>query len=134
MVHVNDGATPLDFADGRQRLTPLDRSAELMPWRRARELTRCALYWLPVSGYPVAGAQRAWLLAFLKRAVALLKKDFTLRPEQFLQYKTVHPDLVQPLLHNMMELIPILGLGRKPGAPLPQFPSEQDIQKTTKKM
>src|SRR5262245_53655130 len=39
---------------------------------------------------------------------------------------------MQPLLNNMMELLPVTGLGRKPGAPLPQSPSQSDIQHATK--
>ncbi len=116
-----------------RRLTAIDRSAELLPWRRARELTRCFLYWLPVSAFPVPALQRGWLMEFLTRW-SLLMKELGLRPETFLQYKTVYPDLMKPLLNNMMELIPILGLGRKPGAALPEFPSEDEVQQSTKSM
>ena len=134
MVDASPDSSAQGAEEVRQRLTPLDRSAELLPWRRARELTRCSLYWMPVASYPVRGAQRAWLLTFLTRLTARLKSEDGLRPEQFLQYKTVYPELMQPLLNNMMELVPVLGLGRKPGASLPQFPNEQDIQRTTRKM
>lgn len=119
--------------NARQRMTPIDRSAELLPWRRAHELTRCFLYWLPVSTFPIGTRQRAWLMEFLGRWIALMKKR-GLRAELFLQYKTVHPDLVKPLLNNMMELLPIMGLGRKPGSMLPEFPSKDDVSKSTKEM
>jgi hypothetical protein len=115
------------------RLTPIIRSEELRPWRRAHELTRCFLYWIPVSSFPIPGTQRSWLMEFLTRWT-LLMKDLGLRPEVFLQYKTVYPDLMKPLLNNMMDLIPIMGLGRKPGAPLPELPSEEEAKKDTKKM
>ena len=133
MVHIDDG-TGVGMGAERERLTPIDRSAELLPWRRARELTRCALYWMPVASFPLASAQRGWLLEFLKRFTVLTAADGALRHEQFLQYKTIYPNLMRPLLDTMTDLMPVLGLGRRPGAPLPQFPSEQDIQKTTKKM
>lgn len=118
----------------RQRLTPADRSAELHPWRRAEELTRCFLYWLPVSGFPIQEEQRDWLMQFLDRWTNLMKAQFGLRPEVFLQYKTIHPDLMNPFLNNMMELFPMLGLGRKPGGRLPAFPPPNEIQRMTKTM
>jgi hypothetical protein len=134
MASDRDEPAPFRAANQRQRLTPIDRSSELLPWRRARELTRCCLYWMPVSGFPVPSAQRSWLLEFLKRWLKLTTERLELRHEQFLQYKTVYPDLMKPLLNNMMDLVPILGLGRKPGAPLPPFPSQNDIEGTTKEM
>jgi hypothetical protein len=118
----------------RQRLTPADRSKELLPWRVAPDLSRCKLYWLPVRSFPVPGAQRDWLLGFLDRWAAALKTKHGLRAELFLQYKTVHPELSKPLLNHMLDLIPILGLGRKPGAGLPQFPSNEEIRTMTKSM
>ena len=118
----------------RERLTPADRSAELLPWRLAQELTRCSLYWLPVSGFPIQEGQRNWLLQFLDRWTELMKGQFGLRAEVFLQYKTIHPDLMTPFMDNMLELIPIMGLGRKPGAQLPAFPPPSEIQRQTKSM
>jgi hypothetical protein len=115
------------------RLTPIIRSEDLRPWRRAHQLTRCFLYWIPVSSFPIPGSQRSWLMEFLTRWTQLMK-DLGLRPEVFLQYKTVYPDLMKPLLNNMMELIPVMGLGRKPGAALPAFPSEKEVQQQTKDM
>jgi hypothetical protein len=128
MVNVNDGVF------SRQRLTPLDRTKDLLPWRRAHELTRCSLYWMPVSGFPMASGQRAWILEFLARVAKGIEADLGLRHEQFLQYKTVYPDLMNQLLNEMMELLPIMGLGRKPGAPLPQFPSAQEVERSAKRI
>src|SRR5438552_3343653 len=103
----------------RSRLTPTNRSKDLYPWQRAEELTRCFLYWLPVSGFPMQAAQRDWLMQLLDRWTDLMKLQFGLRAEVFLQYKTIHPNLMNPLLNNMLELIPIMGLGRKPGGGFP---------------
>lgn len=125
------GVSPNEQA--RQRITPIDRTADLLPWRRAHELTRCFLYWLPVSTFPISTRQRTWLMEFLSRWIGLMKER-GLRPELFLQYKTVYPDLMKPLLNNMMELIPVMGLGRKPGAPLPVFPSKDEVAKKTQEM
>jgi hypothetical protein len=113
---------------------PEDRRIELLPWRRADGLERCFLYWLPVDSFPMPQGQREWLMLFLDRWIALLKEQFGLRPELFLQYKSVHPHLLKPLLNTMMDFIPVMGLGRKPGAPLPEMPSVSEIQATTKKM
>jgi len=115
------------------RLTSIDHPQELLPWRRAHNLTQCLLYWAPVTAFPIPAAQHSWLMEFLTRWTGLMKES-GLRPEVFLQYKTVYPDLMKPLLNNMMELFPILGLGRKPGAALPEFPSKSDVEEMTKTM
>lgn len=113
---------------------PVDYHSELLPWRRADGLERCFLYWLPVDTLPMPAGQREWLMQFLDRWVSLMKDRFGLRPELFLQYKSVHPHLMKPLLNTMMDFVPIMGLGRRPGAPLPEMPSVNEIQATTKKM
>jgi len=117
-----------------QRLTPIDRSRELLPWRKASQLTRCHLYWLPVGAFPIPAHQRSWLMEFLDRWTALAKEKFGLRAEVFLQFKTVYPDLMQPLLDNMMELIPVMGLGIKPGTSLPVMPAQKEVEGSLKKM
>jgi hypothetical protein len=116
------------------RLTPVDRSRELLPWRRASQLTRCCLYWLPVSAFPMPGSQRLWLMEFLDRWGALMGEQFSLRAEVFLQFKTVYPDLMPDLLDNMMELIPVMGLGIKPGTVLPVLPSKNEVEGMMKDM
>jgi hypothetical protein len=117
-----------------QRLTPIDRSRDLLPWRRANQLTRCCLYWLPIGAFPIPANQRSWLMEFLDRWSALMKDPFGLRPEVFLQFKTIYPDLMQTLLDNMMELIPVTGLGIKPGSSLPVLPSQNEVEGTMKQM
>lgn len=112
----------------------MDYRRELLPWRRADGLGRCFLYWLPVDSFPMPTRQREWLMVFLDRWVLLMKDQFGLRPELFLQYKTVHPHLMKPLLNTMMDFVPVMGLGRKPGTSLPEMPSVDEIQATTKKM
>lgn len=125
------GTTGSDQA--ARRLTPIDRSTQVLPWRRARELNRCFLYWLPVSAFPIPTSQRGWLMEFFARWTAVMKES-GLRPETFLQYKTVYPNLMDPLINTMMEFIPIMGLGRKPGTALPKFPSKSEVERMTKKM
>jgi len=99
------------------RLTPVDRGRELFPWQRARELTRCSLYWMPVSGFPMPLAQRAWLLTFLERLAATASEKFGLQRAIFLQYKTV-AGMTDVFLRTNQEFQPILGLSRRPGAPI----------------
>ena len=105
----------------RGRLTPVDRSPELAPWRRAQELSRCSLYWMPVGGFPVPLAQRGWLLQFLERLASTMSEQFGLRREVFLQFKTV-PELMDTFLRNAQGFQPMLGLSRRPGAAIPRVP------------
>ncbi len=115
----------------RGRLTPVDRNPELAPWRRAQELTRCSLYWMPVSGFPVPLAQRAWLLQFLERLASTMSEQFELRREVFLQFKTV-PELMDTFLRNAQGFQPILGLSRRPGAAIPRVPDTATLTRMVK--
>jgi len=110
------------------RLTPVDRDAELAPWRGARELTRCSLYWMPVSGFPIGLVQRTWLLRFLERLASVLSDRFELRREIFLQFKTV-PEIMDPFLRNAQEFQPILGLSRRPGAAITRVPDPATLKR-----
>jgi len=109
-----------------ERLTPLDRSSELLPWRRADELTRCFLYWLPVSSFPATVAERVWLLQFFDRLSGLLTGGMGLREEIFFQFKELY-ELRNPFVAHQQEFMPICGLSRRPGAPLPTPPSFEEI-------
>jgi hypothetical protein len=124
-------ADGLAAAVRKARLTPVDRSHELAPWRRANELTRCWLYWMPVSGFPIPLAQRAWLLQFLERLASTASDQFGLRREIFLQHKTVAP-LMDAFLRTTREFQPLMGLSRRPGAPLPKFPSNEEMKEMVK--
>ena len=108
------------------RLTPLDRSPELRPFRRAERLESCFLLWLPVRAFPVPANQRAWLLELFHALGDLLSKDFGLRSEVFLQYKTV--SLVQKaFLQRVRDFQPMLGLSRRPGAPMPEMLTKERL-------
>ncbi len=87
--------------ENQSRLTPLDRSRDLLPLKRADQLTRCALYWIPVSAFPVPSGQRAWLDVFLDRVSDLMQKAHQLRAELFLQYKIVYPALLETFLDTL---------------------------------
>jgi hypothetical protein len=109
------------------RLTPLKRSEELLPFRKAHSLTRCALFWIPVQYFPIPSAQRTWLLTFFDRFVARIAGQHQLRVEQFLQYKTV-PDVLAAFMKTSKEFSPLMGLTRRPGAPLQRLPSKEELK------
>jgi hypothetical protein len=110
------------------RLTPADRKPDLLPWVRAKRQTRCLLYWMPAHSFPLPIEQKKWLETFLTRLAGLLKKQFSLRPEVFLQMKSVNSDLRRTLLNNATALMPTLGLSRRPHSRMPPEPSESDLK------
>jgi len=126
---------PVTFAplQARNRLTPTDRGKELLPLRRARGLDCCKLYWFPVSSSPAPSLQRAWLLQFLDRWSARMTTQAGLREELFLQFKAVD-SLKNAFLNRQQDFFPVLGLGRRPGAGLPQPPSTEEIRSMSKQV
>jgi hypothetical protein len=120
----------------RRRLTPRNRDAEFRPWRGAHELTKCFLYWIPVSAFPVPSEQRVWLSLFVDRWAELLSEEFGLRSEVFLQMKSLQRELKKPFLDTSLEFIPMMGLSRRPHEPLPRPVGMEEVealQKGTKK-
>lgn len=113
------------------RLTPVDRTRELRPLQRARELKHCLLYWLPVPNFPVPRQEREWLLRFLERLAGTLEKDHQLTQEVFLDAKVILPDLHDAVNRTAMEFMPIMGLTYAPGDRLPKIPTEQDMEPIT---
>ncbi len=107
------------------RLTPI--ADELLPLQRARDLTRCLLYWIPVDGFPVPAHQRAWLMSFLDRLVELIGSQLGLRAEVFLQ-KTVVQEHTELFVNTAMDYAPKMGLSHKPGAAFPSSPTKQEIE------
>ncbi len=112
----------------RTRLTSLDRETLLMPFKRAEQLTRCALFWIPVNSFPVPTTQRAWLNMFLDRLSQSMTKVHELRAEIFLQCKSVYPALLETFIDKSLDLIPLMGLSQRPGQDLPPIPTIKDLQ------
>jgi hypothetical protein len=110
------------------RLTPLDRGASLLPLKRAEQLTRCALFWIPVSSFPIPSDQRVWLNIFLDRLSQSMTEVHELRAEIFLQCKTVYPTLLDTFIDKSHDLIPLMGLSQRPGQDLPPIPTIKDLQ------
>ncbi len=119
-------------SSGRSRLEPSSDEPAFAPWARAGALTDCELYWLPVSTFPIGHLQRRWLLRFLQLLAASVAAKREMLPEVFLEMKVIQPDYRQEFLKSSREFLPILGLGRHPGKPLPATPDAQyaeDLQK-----
>jgi hypothetical protein len=118
---------------GRKRLTLVDRSEELLPWRRAHDLESYSLYWIPVDAFPIPLAQRAWLLQFFERWSQLMTTQKNLREELFFQFKGV--DAVKDtFLSHQRDFFPVLGLCRRPGGKLPDPPTAKEIQSMSKQV
>jgi hypothetical protein len=111
--------SPESTSSAAPRLQPLDRSAEIKPWRRAEQLTRCFLYWLPMTGPPIRAEQKQWILVFMDRLEEFLAKEHGLRSEVFLQVKVIYPNLTDLFTKMSFELCPMMGLSRVPGGRLP---------------
>jgi hypothetical protein len=105
------------------------REKDLLPWRRAEQLKPCFLYWAPVNQFPVPVHQKKWLLEFFNRLTQQLQASRGLRPELFLQFKSLlDPQLKKKFLNHAADLCPITGLSRRPGAPLQQPPDPEDVK------
>lgn len=116
------------YADRAQRLEPIEE-ASLYPWYRAPDLERFFLYWIPVVSFPVPPDQVAWQMEFLDRLVGRLRSKSGLRAEVFLQFKAATEEkTAEALQKRFAEFHPLLGLSRRPGAPLPKFPSAAEMK------
>lgn len=113
---------------GRKRLS---EQADCKPWVRADEsqMPDCALYWLPVSGFPVRETEKAWISEFLKRLSAVLDQDHGLRGEIFFGYKQITEDLGDTFRAYAPKCMKLMGLGRFADTPVPSFPSQEEVQK-----
>jgi hypothetical protein len=125
---VSEGTLDIKEA-ARQRLERAkDASEKLRPFRKSDQLTRCALYWLPVTTFPARVEERKWLLQFLDRLARKLADDRGLHCELFLQQKIIQGELMRTFLRFAADLSPVAGLSRRPGERLPPPPSMQDVK------
>lgn len=115
------------------RLTPIDRSRELLPLQKAEKLTRASLYWLPIEKFPLSKGRKTWQLEFFNRFEATLAGEFGVRPELFIDYKTMlyHEELKEEFLRTALEFRPHQGLSRRPGEKVtfPDVPTEEELLK-----
>jgi hypothetical protein len=105
-----------------QRLTPLDRSTELLPWKPAHQFKNCFLYWAPVGQFPIPVAECRWHLDFLTLLVDRLRQSRKLIADTFVDARvaTENEALHKILLNTAMEFRPLLGFARPPGAKIPE--------------
>ena len=96
---------------------------DLLPFLRAWKLSTCQLYWIPVSTTPVPFRQRQWLLEFITRFDGIAKK-YEVIPQTFLQMKVIQPNLRDDFIKSGRQLVPIIGLSRRPGQPMPPVPDK----------
>jgi hypothetical protein len=104
----------------------------LLPWRKARTLQSCHLFWIPTLAFPAPQAQRLWLLRFLELFTQRIALKRGLVSEQFLQMKVVQPDLIKLFLNSAAEFNPVFGLSRKPGEPMPPLPDMKYVEQLQK--
>ncbi len=111
------------------RLSDIHRDPELLPLRRAKAVKFCRLYWIPVARFPMSDGQKKWLLAFLEGLTEIFADQVGLRCETFLEVKpTLNGPLTETLAQYREELFPILGLSRRPKAPMPKsMPTQEEI-------
>ncbi|GGG97470.1 hypothetical protein [Silvibacterium dinghuense] len=104
---------------------------EYRPWIRADSslLADTALFWLPVSSFPVREQEKAWITEFLNRLSLNLQNDFGLRGEIFFQYKAIAPGLTETFRSYGLKCMKLMGLGRFAEEELPSFPSPEEIKK-----
>lgn len=103
-----------------------DRSKELFPWLRAAQLTRCQLFWIPLSAEPMRSAERVWLLRFLEEFTAKCSQEFGTQAETFLQLRSVlKHELTNHFSKHALELCPMPGLCRRPHEKLPVSPDRE---------
>jgi len=108
------------------RLQPIPERT-LGPFSKANGLSGFELYWIPVAAFPPGAGQRAWLLDFFPRLHKKLIADYGVRGEFFLQQKSIVA--VEKRFSKLAtELLPKLGLMRKPGAPLPPRPTMDQLK------
>ncbi len=123
---MTDRTHEIDPGSPTSRLAPLENQTR--PWRRAKQMTQCSLYWAPVHSFPVSLEQRQWFLKFFDQLIALLGQE-GLGPEIFLQLKTIQPALNDAFHGSALDFLPIAGLGRRPAGALPAKLTEDDVKK-----
>jgi hypothetical protein len=108
------------------RIQPIEKR-QLEPFLRAPQSTGCELYWISVSAWPAPVTQRTWLIDFFQRLNKFLAQEHSLRGEFFLQQQTV-PQVEKQFRKLAVDLLPKLGLARKPNAPMPPPPSMDQLK------
>lgn len=80
------------------------------PFLRAKSIEDIAVYWMPVRCFPIPEQQLLWINEFQGLLDAELAAD-ALRPELFLQFKSLFPDLLDSFLKSAQDNQPFTGVG-----------------------
>lgn len=110
----------------KRGLSRLSRDSELYPWYGAQALTRCSLYWLPVSSFPMVEGERTWLMRFLDLFLDAVSRQYELRSEVFLHSKSVEALRVS-FARSAREFYPILGWSHRPGSKTKPLPTKEEV-------
>jgi hypothetical protein len=85
------------------------------------------LFWIGIPAFPAPSTHRAWLMDFIARFNKAVEKEFAVRGELFLQFKTVI-EVERRFRKLAMEIFPWPGLSRKPGDRPPNPPSQKQME------
>ncbi len=119
----------MDTTPQRTRLEPMvEEESRWAPWIKAPMVEDCHVFWLPVSGFPIRSAERAWFLAFLGRFSALLQEKDGLREEVFLQFAVASGIYAERFQQYAMKVQVLPGLSRRPEEPLQGKPDLQQAK------
>lgn len=112
---------------GRKRL---EEPADYTPWRpAAQNLDDCFLFWMPVSGFPVQSAEKAWIGELLTRLSSKLDQDHGLRAEVFFQYKQISQEMGDTYRAYAQKCMMLMGLGRFADHDPPSLPTQEKMKK-----
>jgi len=102
---------------------------QIRPFVRAREEAGCELYWIGVPAFPIPAEHAAWLCDFLTRLTVAVEKQYELRGEFFLQFKSIAP-IEKRFRRLALEINPWPGFSHKPGATVvfPDPPPKEELQ------
>ena len=120
-----------ELPDKRKRLLEYEEPS-LLPFVRAESTTDCSVYWCGVGEFPVNSYERTWFLEFLRRLSRHLQQTRKLRESNFLQNKSLLPDLMELFVKRSPEYVPIAGMTLIPGTAPVKLPAAEDIQKQVK--
>jgi len=95
------------------------------PWVKAESLTRCWLYWLPVTQFPSRQQERAWIRAFLYMLFQNLAGE-KLIPQSFIEMTHIHRFCQDEFIQCSLDLQPVFSFSRTPWAPMPAVISPEE--------
>jgi len=100
---------------------------DVTPFRKAAELTKCELYWLPAS-IPASAEQRRWTLLFLAELIKRLSPKGELSAELFVESSAIYPDRHEEFVQTALDFNPVMGFSRKPGGQMPSVPKNDAVE------